>query len=144
MNWAIGDKAKTRISGVCKIAFCNVYCVSPSHVDTIMKEIKDGVHSTSSNISDRSRIDAVFLKNLRKISEKHGFHLSHRQVAAAKLPNSPSVLTAYAWMARHFDLIGCTVPNMDGEIHLEPIVPCIRHRRYTIYTYPCRSIIAVT
>jgi hypothetical protein len=41
-------------------------------------------------------------------------------VAAAKLPNSPTVLSAYGWMAEHFHLIGDMCPNCDGEIHLEP------------------------
>jgi hypothetical protein len=40
MSWSIGDKMKTRISGVCKTAFCNAYRVSSSHVDNIVKELK--------------------------------------------------------------------------------------------------------
>jgi hypothetical protein len=56
--------------------------------------------------------------------------LTHRQVAAAKLSNSPTVLTAYSWMARHFDLIGCAAPNLDGEIYLEPMHVKEVHEEY--------------
>jgi hypothetical protein len=121
MNWSIGDKTKTRVEGVCKQAFCNAYCVSSSHVDNILKEIKLGNQNCQRPFSDHSRVEMGMFQGLKKIAAGFGFYLSKKQVAAAKLPNSPTVLTAYGWMARHFDLIGDMVPNSGGEIHLEPI-----------------------
>ena len=48
-------------------------------------------------------------------------HLTQRQIASVSLPNSPAVLTAYGWLADHFKLVGDWIPNLGGEIHLEPI-----------------------
>jgi hypothetical protein len=121
MNWKIGNKMKAQIEGVCKQAFCNAHCVSSSHVDNIVREIKKGNENSMPILSDRSKIELGMLPGLSKIAKGFGLHLSVQQVAAAKLPNSPTVLTAYGWMARHFDLIGDMVPNSGGEIHLEPI-----------------------
>ena len=102
---------KAQIEGVCKQAFCNAHCVSSSHVDNIVREIKKGNENSMPILSDRSKIELGMLPGLSKIAKGFGLHLSVQQVAAAKLPNSPTVLTAYGWMARHFDLIGDMVPN---------------------------------
>ena len=59
--------------------------------------------------------------SLKRIGETFGIHLSKEQVAAAKLPNSNTVLAAYGWMNEYFNLVGDMAPNRDGEIHLEPI-----------------------
>lgn len=121
MNWCIGDKMKTRIEGVCKIAFCNAHCVSPSHVDTIVREVKNFTAHSARTFTDRTVVDDFLLKDLRRIAASYGLHLTKKQVAAAKLTNSPAVLTAYGWMANYFELVGDMAPNLDGEIHLEPI-----------------------
>ena len=121
MNWAIGDRTKTRIEGVCKQAFCNAHCVSSSHVDNIVRDIKNGHQNARRTLNDLTKVDMGILQGLRKIAKGFGLHLTKTQVAAAKLPNSPTVLTAYGWMARHFDLIGDMIPNSGGEIHLEPV-----------------------
>jgi hypothetical protein len=121
MDWKIGNKMdSTSYASVCKQAFCNVYCVSSSHVDNVVRDIKKGIHVTEPVFNDKSKIDLSIFPKLREIAKGFGLYLSRTQVAAAKLPNSPTVLTAYGWMAAHFDLIGDMAPNRDGEIHLEP------------------------
>ena len=114
--WAVGDKIKTRLP-VCKMAFCNVYRVSSSHVDNVVREIKDGVANSLRPLSDRTKTPDYMLQDLRRIGRSFGLHLTRKQVAAAKLPNSPTVLAAYGWMAAHFQLVGDQAPNADGEIH---------------------------
>ena len=105
MCWAVGDIMDTRVTGVCKTAFCNVYRVSPSHVDNVMREIKGGVANSLRPFSDRSKIEFSMLPDLRHIAKSFGLHLSRsKQVAAAKLPNSPTILSAYGWIAAHFNL----------------------------------------
>lgn len=120
MNWKVGDRMKTWVEGVCKKAFCNAHCVSSSHVDNIVREIKQGKQNSMTKFSDRSKVELSMLPGLRKLANGFGLYISSKQVAAAKLPNSPTVLTAYGWMARHFALIGDSAPNSE-EIHLEPI-----------------------
>jgi hypothetical protein len=120
MNWKVGDRMKTWVEGVCKKAFCNAHCVSSSHVDNIVREIKQGKQNSMTKFSDRSKVELSMLPGLRKLANGFGLYISSKQVAAAKLPNSPTVLTAYGWMARHFSLIGDSAPNSE-EIHLEPI-----------------------
>ena len=121
MCWSIGDVVdNTRVKGLCKTAFCNVYRVSSSHVDNIVIAIKGGVANSLKPFSDRSQVDPLMLKDLRRIAKSLGFYLTQKQVAAAKLPNSPTVLTAYGWMGDFFNLVGDTAPNCNDEIHLEP------------------------
>jgi hypothetical protein len=120
MKWSVGDNLHAGVSGVCKTAFCNFYQVSSSHVDNLVRECKRGTFNSSKKLSDRSVVDSAILPHLRKLAAGYGITLTRTQVAAAKLPNSPSVLSAYGWMAEHFSLIGDMAPNCDGEIHLEP------------------------
>ena len=91
MEWKIGDKMKTRVSGVCKDCFCNVYGVSPSHVDMVVRELKTGTTNSSQVFSDHSTSPLAVLAGLRRVAKSFGIHLTKRQVAAAKLPNSPVV-----------------------------------------------------
>ena len=121
MCWSVGDKMKSCITGVCKTSFCRAYRVSSSHVDNIVKELKGGTSTTAKAFTDQSSADLLVLPDLRRIAAVFGLHLTKTQVAAAKLPNSPTVLSAYGWMAEYFNLIGDMAPNCDGEIHLEPI-----------------------
>jgi hypothetical protein len=122
MKWVVGDKlSQLFIVGVCKTAFCNAYRVSPSHVDNVMKELKGGVTNAHRAFCDKSKGSMAILPHLRRLARCYGLNLTRKQVAAAKLANSPSVLTAYAWMAHFFELVGDMAPNRDGEIHLEPV-----------------------
>lgn len=121
MEWAIGDKLDIRITGVCKKAFCMVYGVSSSHVDNVIKDIKNGVQAEERDFTDRSRVPVPIIQKLKRVAKSLGFYLSNRQLAAAKLPNSPTVISAYGWMARFFKMVGDMIPNSDGEIHLEPV-----------------------
>jgi hypothetical protein len=132
MCWKIGDKMKCQITGVCKTAFCNVYRVSSSHVDNIVREIKDSIVTTKRAFSDKTSADLALLPDLRRIAKAFGLHLSKTQLAAAKLPNSPAVLQAYGWMADYFELVGDYAPNCDEEIHLEPIKIVEVYGEYTI------------
>jgi hypothetical protein len=120
MEWALGEKENNTRFIVCKQAFCNVYGVSSSHVDNIVKEIKAGERSTQPSFNDRTKVELTYFPDLLRIAKAFGLYLSKKQVIAAKLPNSPLVLTAYGWMAAHFELVGDKAPNRD-EIHLEPI-----------------------
>jgi hypothetical protein len=86
-----------------------------------VREVKGGVSSTLRPFTDKSTVDLSLLPDLRRIAKSFGLHLTRTQVAAAKLPNSPTVLSAYGWMAAHFQLVGDMAPNCDDEIHLEPI-----------------------
>jgi hypothetical protein len=83
--------------------------------------LKAGIVTTAKPFSDHSTVDLALFPGLKRISAMFGIYLSKKQVAAAKLPNSPTVLAAYGWMAEHFNLVGDMAPNCDGEIHLEPI-----------------------
>ena len=131
MKWAVGDNvSKLYVEGVCKSAFCNAYRVSSSHVDNVIKEIKGGVSNAQQLLGDRSKTDMKILPHIQKIAKCYGLHLSQKQVAAARLPNSTSVLSAYAWMAHHFALVGDMAPNRDGEIHLEPVHYKEVHKEY--------------
>jgi len=127
---------KTRVSGVCKDCFCNVYGVSPSHVDMVVRELKTGTTNSSQVFSDHSTSPLAVLAGLRRVAKSFGIHLTKRQVAAAKLPNSPVVLSAYGWMLDHFKLVGDYQPNLGGEIHLEPrhIVEITESTRWTCST----------
>jgi hypothetical protein len=120
MDWKIGNLMDNTLTSVCKQAFCNVHGVSSSHVDNIVKDIKKGIRTTEPAYSDKSTVELAMFPQLHKLAKGFGLYLTKKQVAAAKLPNSPTVLTAYGWMAAHFDLIGDMAPNKDGEIHLEP------------------------
>lgn len=122
MCWKVGDPTILQVTDVCKNCFCNVYGVSLSHVDEVVREVKSGICGDAPKLSDRTPgCDKHLLAGLRRIARSYGIHLTQRQVAAAAIPNSPLVLTAFGWMNDHFKMVGDYMPNLGGEIHLEPI-----------------------
>ena len=48
--------------------------------------------------------------------------LSLQHMQALKLSRKPPATTAFAWMHNFFEMVGDKMPNLDGEIHLEPIL----------------------
>ena len=65
-------------------------------------------------------MDTQFAKTLKKYVKLRGCYISDDQIASMVIPNTPSSLSCYAWMHDHFELVGDAMPNLDGEIHLEP------------------------
>ena len=65
-------------------------------------------------------MSAIFAKALKKVAKVRGCYISDDQIAAMVIPNTPASLSCYAWMKDHFDVVGDPMPNLDGEIHLEP------------------------
>jgi hypothetical protein len=62
----------------------------------------------------------LIAKSLKKYAKLRGSYISDEQVAAMVIPNTTASLACYAWMHDHFELVGDAMPNLDGEIHLEP------------------------
>ena len=42
-NWTVGTKELQCIQGVCRFAFCNVYGIGHTYLESLCLEIKDGV-----------------------------------------------------------------------------------------------------
>ena len=55
-------------------------------------------------------------------AKTHGMVLSVQHKQALRLSRAPSNTTAFAWMHNFFEMVGDKMPNLDGEIHLEPIL----------------------
>lgn len=116
-----------------------VYDIGHNMLDHLCAEIKLGVVRTERCFGDK---DASICYGQNKQGVSHttdvairyansqGIYLSHSQVAAMNVPNSPKSLELYSWMAFYFDLVGDQEPNLNGEIHLEPTDIKDIHREY--------------
>jgi hypothetical protein len=68
---------------VFKTAICNVYRVSPLHVDKVVKELKAGIIKTAKSFSATRKVDLALLLELQRIAGSFGLHLSNKQLATA-------------------------------------------------------------
>ena len=62
----------------------------------------------------------VFAKALKKVAKIGGFYNSDDQIAAMVIFNTPASLSCYVWMKDYFNIVGDSIPNLDGQIYLEP------------------------
>jgi len=60
------DRMITRISGVCKDCFCNVYAVSFSHVGSVINDMKGGSTNTEAKLNACSQVASALLAGLAK------------------------------------------------------------------------------
>jgi hypothetical protein len=52
---------KTRVKGVCKTAFCNIYRVSPSHVDNLVRQVKCVITNSDKMFTEHKKAAELFL-----------------------------------------------------------------------------------
>lgn len=121
-KFKIGRKTKVEC---CRQAFRFVYGIHRDYLNVVSQELKAGKKGVTSTHTDRSIPFPLHQdKRLRQFHDKwcEMFELSptQQQEAAMKVPNSPVVLTCWAWMKYYFELVGDFEPNTVNEIHLEP------------------------
>lgn len=78
MKWVIGESSNNTEIVVCKQGFCNVYGVSSSHVDNIVKEIKSGQRATAPVFNDKSKVDFALFKDLQRVAKRFGLEISKK------------------------------------------------------------------
>ena len=119
MRFRVGVTSNEQLPGVCKACFCNCYGVSTSTIDRAVRNYKDGAVVHAPVLNDKTSISDAVYSGFKKAAAYFGIKLSRQQLAAARIPNSVVAVSAYAWMARYFSLVGDDMSNCD-EIHLEP------------------------
>lgn len=114
---------------ICRANFAAVYEITKYRVDLFASEYKDGINSTSRDMSD----DASGFSSRAELEiacQKNGIVLNQDQMVSALLPNSSKAMALSVWMKNYFLFHGDVAPNKDGEIHLEPIDKCTIHAEY--------------
>ena len=87
----------------------------------MVKSIKEGELVVEKRFNDKTTLSNSLIDMLLKLAAARGMNLARNQIAMLRIPNSPAVLTCYAWLHNYFNLVGDNIPNSAGEIHLEPI-----------------------
>ena len=118
MRFRVGVDHDNYLNGVCKTCFCNTHGISESTVDRVVASHKSGVKRPAAELNDRTAVNRITFRGMKRIANYYGFELSRQDVAAANIPNSSVSISCYAWMARYFSLVGDEMPNSE-EIHLE-------------------------
>lgn len=121
-KFKIGSRTKVEC---CRQAFRCVYRMHRDYLNVVSQEIKAGKRNGSSSHTDRSipfplNEDQRLQQFHDKWSEMFGLSPTQQQEAGMVIPNTPSVLTCWAWMKYYFELVGDFEPNTVNEIHLEP------------------------
>ena len=121
VDWTVGVAPNQRLRGVCKKCFQNVYNVSHGSLDTICREIKDGVRNADAPLNDNTaaRSNPKFITHMRNVALSYKINLSAHQISAMCIPKTIASLNTFAWMASFFDSVGDAQPTC-GEIHLDP------------------------
>jgi hypothetical protein len=83
--------------------------------------MKGNVKKMARDLGDKSSVGLRDFKALEAFAAKFDIVLSPEQRAAILLRNNESSKTCYGWMQHFFELVGDSVPNKYGEIHLEPV-----------------------
>jgi hypothetical protein len=86
MKYSVGEKGSYYLEDVCRTCFLNVYMVSSTHVDNIVKEIKEGCQSSIRDFNDKTAVPLDLIKPLKKLGKSFGIHLSNIQLAALVIP----------------------------------------------------------
>lgn len=120
MRYRVGVDHDNELSDVCKACFCNCFGISHSAVDRVVAFHKSGVKRPAAELNDRSVVNRITFRGMKRVASYYGFELSREDVAAANIPNSSTSISCYAWMARYFSLVGDEMPNSE-QIHLEPM-----------------------
>ena len=118
MRFRVGISVNEQLSGVCKACFCNCYGISTSTIDRKVRNYKDGAVVHAPVLNDKTAVSDATYSGFKKAAAYYGIKLSRQQLAAARIPNSVVAVSAYAWMARYFSLVGDDMSNRD-EIHLD-------------------------
>lgn len=119
-NWKIGVAPKRVVENVCRTAFQLAYGIGKSYIEVIVRSIKDFEVNLEPPLDDRAVISSHYEYLFIKMAEDRGLQLTRDQLAALRVPNSPTSVLCYSWMLIYFDVIGDLIPNSDGEIHIEP------------------------
>eukprot|EP01041_Mallomonas_annulata_P013585 gene13585-28845_t len=119
-NWKVGVAPTTVIDGVCRRTFRVCYNIGHTYVDEIVRGIKHMEMNSEPLLNDKTKVSSAYAENFVKMALIRGIILDKTQVAMMKIPNSPTSVNCYSWMAHHFELVGDQIPNSAGEIHLEP------------------------
>ena len=120
MRYRVGVDCDKQLSDVCKACFCNCNGISESAIDRAVASYKSGVKRPATELNDRTAVNKITFRGMKRVASYYGFQLSRQDVAAANIPNSSVSISCYAWMARYFALVGDEMPNSE-QIHLEPM-----------------------
>ena len=135
-TWQVGIGADRIV--VCRAGFEMAYQISTWYTDDIISRIKDGDTNVLANFTDRTALDKSGINDAQVISfcKHYDIALSRKQIRALKVPNSMASLSTVAWMNYYFKLMAENVPNIEEELHLEPI------KKKSIYEEYCFDVIS--
>jgi hypothetical protein len=130
-QWRIGAGVNA-LDKVCRSAFMIAYDITPYTLDMLCGLINVGARNSDSNLNDNtnSSREKKHLNEIVQFAANHGIKLSVEQLAALQIPNTPMATETYSWMDFYFNLVGDSIPNSDGEIHLEPISILTIYKEY--------------
>jgi hypothetical protein len=99
------------------------YQIKPTLLNTICSSIKLREVNSDGVLNDLVGVPspALVAQVTDYISRLNGPPLNISQLQALNIPNTPASLEAFCWMKFYFSTMGDSIPNSDGQIHLEPI-----------------------
>jgi hypothetical protein len=95
--------------------------------------INVGARNSDTNLNDQTNYSSrekKYFDEIIQFAANKGINLSAEQLAALQIPNTPMATETYSWMDFYFNLLGDSIPNSDGEIHLEPISILTIYKEY--------------
>lgn len=119
-SWTVGVAPRPSAVNVCRACFINSYDCSHGFIESLVRDIKDGIRSYERlSSASTGRVSASFIRHLEQLALRHGVALSREQIQAMTVPNSVASLAAFSWLYGFFDTVGEKQPTLN-EIHLDP------------------------
>lgn len=83
MRYRVGVDANNQLSDVCKDCFCNCFGISESAVHRSVASHKSGVKRPAPELNDRTVVNNITFRGMKRVASYYGFELSRQEVAAA-------------------------------------------------------------
>ena len=119
-SWTVGVAPRPSAVNVCRACFLHAYDCSHGFVESLVRDVKDGIRSYERlSSASTGRVSGNFVRHLEQLATRHGVALTREQIQAMTVPNSVASLAAFSWLHGFFDTVGEKQPTL-SEIHLDP------------------------
>ena len=81
-GYRVGVDHDNQLNDVCKICFCHTYGISESAVDWVVASHKSGVKRPAAELNDRTAVNRITFRGMKRVASYYGFELSRADVAA--------------------------------------------------------------
>lgn len=106
----------------CRQGFLTYYGLTMHHFDKLCANLKRRlIHKLAPYraVDERTKPTSAIMEDMKREAESFGFKFTVDMESKLQMTNTERAKDAYTWLAWYFQMVGDTVPNGDGEVHID-------------------------